>query len=150
MGLDMYLTARYFIFDDKQRKSVKAPLIPGLKGMKIEKIICEGVYWRKANHIHKWFVDNVQEGKDDCGEYYVSREKLKELLLLVNAVKKTQKNSGRPSAIAKNKLPTASGFFFGGTDYDEDYFRDLEETEKGIKKMLRMPKGWDFYYHASW
>ena len=24
--------------------------------------------WRKANAIHKWFVDNVQDGVDDCGD----------------------------------------------------------------------------------
>ena len=24
-------------------------------------------YWRKANQIHAWFVDNVQQGNDDCG-----------------------------------------------------------------------------------
>lgn len=36
-------------------------------------------YWRKANHIHKWFVDNVQEGEDDWKEYYVSINKLREL-----------------------------------------------------------------------
>lgn len=23
-------------------------------------------YWRKANQIHRWFVDNVQDGDDDC------------------------------------------------------------------------------------
>ena len=33
-------------------------------------------YWRKANQIHKWFVDNVQDGVDDCGEYKVTKEQL--------------------------------------------------------------------------
>jgi len=37
-------------------------------------------YWRKANQIHNWFVDNVQGGDDDCREYGVSIEHLKELL----------------------------------------------------------------------
>lgn len=36
-------------------------------------------YWRKANHIHKWFVDNVQDGEDDCKEYRVSIEQLHKL-----------------------------------------------------------------------
>lgn len=34
-------------------------------------VICRSIwkeigYWRKANHIHKWFVDCVQDGEDDC------------------------------------------------------------------------------------
>jgi hypothetical protein len=42
-------------------------------------VIEEVMYWRKANQIHKWFVDNVQDGVDDCKEYWVSEEKLQEL-----------------------------------------------------------------------
>ena len=26
-------------------------------------------YWRKSNQIHKWFVDNIQEGVDNCATY---------------------------------------------------------------------------------
>ena len=37
------------------------------------------LYWRKANAIHKWFVDNVQNGDDDCGDYEVYWEQLMEL-----------------------------------------------------------------------
>ena len=38
-------------------------------------------YWRKANAIHKWFVDNVQDGIDDC-DYHneVTKEILEDLL----------------------------------------------------------------------
>ena len=32
-------------------------------------------YWRKANQIHKWFVDNVQGGIDDCRPYPVSQSR---------------------------------------------------------------------------
>lgn len=27
----------------------------------------EAIYWRKFNAVHRWFVNNVQGGKDDCG-----------------------------------------------------------------------------------
>ena len=30
-----------------------------------EYAVCD---WRKANHIHQWFVQNVQDGNDDCGD----------------------------------------------------------------------------------
>lgn len=43
-------------------------------------------YWRKANAIHRWFVENVQNGEDDCRDYFVTKEQLTELLNLVNQV----------------------------------------------------------------
>ena len=39
----------------------------------------EVMYWRKANQIHKWFVENVQNFEDDCRMYEVSKPKLEEL-----------------------------------------------------------------------
>lgn len=33
------------------------------------KIIYEVAYWRKANHIHNWFVQNIQDGIDDLLDY---------------------------------------------------------------------------------
>lgn len=36
-------------------------------------------YWRKANHIHQWFVDKVQNGIDECEEHPVSLPHLRML-----------------------------------------------------------------------
>jgi len=49
-------------------------------------------------------------------------------------------------------LPTQSGFFFGGTEFDEWYFQNIAETKKIITKVL---KNTDFdkqviLYRASW
>jgi len=66
-------------------------------------------YWRKANHIHRWFVENVQGGDDDCEEYHVSEEDIKRLLELCNAV------AGNHD-LAKELLPCKEGFFFGSSD----------------------------------
>jgi hypothetical protein len=52
--------------------------------------------------------------------------------------------------LAEKLLPTASGFFFGGTEYDQWYFNDIEETIKIIDNALLMPKQWDFNYRSSW
>ena len=65
MGLDMYLTKRTWV------------------GLNYEHNRETG-YWRKANHIHQWFVENIQDGNDDCREYYVPRERLKELLEILS------------------------------------------------------------------
>ena len=83
MGSDMYLSKRTYVGKD-ERDGVKITGVAGIDPQKVAYIIEEAGYWRKANAIHGWFVDNVQDGMDDCKEYYVSREKLKELLGLVN------------------------------------------------------------------
>ena len=99
-------------------------------------------YWRKANQIHAWFVDNVQAGEDDCGDYYVSHEKLKELLDLVNeALRKRDPNLIKPRG----------GFFFGNTDIDEYYWHYIKETEALIGALLKKAdEKWEFYYRSSW
>lgn len=130
-------------------------------------------YWRKANAIHRWFVEHVQEGEDDCQEYYVSKEKLEELLETVNTViesselvegeiqngyafedgqKKPIMEKGKyikDPTVAKKLLPTTKGFFFGGTNYDQYYFEDLEATKKILETILK-EKNEDIYYQSSW
>lgn len=140
----------------------------------IEVVVHAG-YWRKANHIHKWFVDNVQDGKDECQREYVSREDLKKLRDVCKLVADASElvdgeitngytlsaDGGRNPiveqgkvianpAVAQELLPTTSGFFFGGTDYDEWYLRDVEHTIKVCEAALACPEDVDFYYHASW
>lgn len=100
-------------------------------------------YWRKANAVHQWFVDNCQNGEDDCRYAYVDREKLKELKALC------QKVLLQP-AMADEELPTQQGFFFGSYEYDEWYFEDMKKTVSIIDNCLDMPDDWEFYYHSSW
>ena len=103
----------------------------------------EVMYWRKSNQIHKWFVENVQDGVDNCAYYYVSMDDLKKLYDLINETLKT-KNS--------KKLPTQEGFFFGNTDIDEYYWHDLKETKQELKAILDNPdfENDSFLYHSSW
>lgn len=108
---------------------------------------CQVGYWRKANAIHKWFVDKCADGVDDCRPVYVSKENLQELLDLVN---ETLADPTKASAL----LPTQSGFFFGSTDYDEWYKQDLEYTRDLLKDVLDFMKDkdwrWSIIYEASW
>lgn len=145
MGLDMYLNAKRYLWHSEDELAKKiADNFPEIGDKRVKEISVEAAYWRKANSIHKWFVDNVQNGTDDCGNYEVSKEHLEALLALVEEVLANRKQ-------ASNKLPTASGFFFGKTDYDEWYFSDLESTRDMIKDCLDDKwKGWFFEYHSSW
>jgi hypothetical protein len=143
MGLDMYLRKKTLIREE-DRKSLK---IDGLKTpINPERIshITEKVgYWRKANAIHHWFVENVQEGEDDCGEYYVSFENLKKLYEIVSQV------LDNPTK-GMELLPTRSGFFFGSIEYGDDYVEDLKRTKTILESILQEdPEGTGYYYYQS-
>jgi len=152
MGLDMYLEARRFlwIFDDGTGRDAAVgkairDALPEMGDMRPKHVVAEAMYWRKANAIHAWFVRNCQDGKDECQHTYVERDKLEELRDTINRVLADR-------GLAGELLPTQSGFFFGGTDYDGWYWKDLERTSKELTRLLEDEnlKGWDFYYHSSW
>jgi hypothetical protein len=156
MGLDMYLSKKTYVKqwehkgEDNFNVEVtqKGEPVQHIKRERISYVVEEVGYWRKANQIHNWLVQNVQEGEDDCGEYDVHEEQLEELLELC---KKVLANN----ELAKELLPSQSGFFFGGTEYDEWYFKDLENTIEIIETLLseRNEDGYldgSIYYQSSW
>ena len=148
MGLDMYLTARRHISkwsdDDKPLQEAVNASIPDRGDMNAKTVVFEATYWRKANAIHKWFVDNVQDGKDDCESYYVSQDQLKELR---DVCKKVLADT----MLADSLLPPQSGFFFGSTAIDESYTDDLTYTVEQLDKLVGdQYKSWDFNYQSSW
>ena len=52
--------------------------------------------------------------------------------------------------LAEELLPTQSGFFFGGTEYDQWYVQGLDETINQIEPLLQEEGDGEFYYQASW
>ena len=156
MGLDMYLTGKRYISKhfnegDTERAEAIQKLFPELEGKQgrwgdaspVKEVQIEAGYWRKANQIHDWFVKNVQGGEDECRPHYVSRE---DLQTLKETCQEVLANRERAAEL----LPTASGFFFGGTDYDDWYFQDLEQTVRIIEDALELPSSWEFEYRSSW
>lgn len=111
--------------------------------------------WRKANAIHKWFVDTIQNGIDDCRYHReVTEDDLRELLDICHTVLLSCDDDGNitDTSVAEELLPSQSGFFFGSTAYDEWYVDDLKNTIAMIEKIL---KETDFdmyaiYYVSSW
>jgi len=150
MGLDMYLNGHLYLSEwDATRKpyydKVNEICGPLTGAMKVKILVTEAAYWRKANQIHQWFVDNVQGGQDNCREYYVDIDQLKEL---VDLCQKVLENKDQASEL----LPTVSGFFFGSTEYDEFYFEDIQNTIKMLTPYIEdeQYKKWSFYYTSSW
>jgi hypothetical protein len=152
MGLDMYLYKKNYIRQGEWYKpevvnevvvKTGGEVDNRIKSERVRYVVEEVGYWRKANQIHNWFVENVQNGNDNCGSYYVSRDKLEELLDLCKKVKVD-------NALAEAYLPSVSGFFFGGTEYDEWYFNDIDNTIKIIEECLEDKYADDFEYSSSW
>jgi len=156
MGLDMYLTAKRYLWSDKDKEIAKdindavgVECDPEKRfvgsSLMVKEVSIDAMYWRKANAIHGWFVENCQGGKDECQETYVDRAKLVELRDLCKAVVE------HPDVNITGLEPT-EGFFFGSTEKDDWYLQDLKNTVEGITNALEsLPENqYEFYYQASW
>ena len=171
MGLDMYLTISEYVSRTKRDDMsgdapVANPLFQELVNRRpswVDKSAHTGIsleypagYWRKANAIHNWFVQNVQDDRDECQKSYVSAEQLRELRDACEQVLWTQGDSrvGVQEKAEEVGLAPKAGFFFGSTDYDEYYLEDLRYTVKLINRMEAagvFDNAWvDIYYQASW
>lgn len=194
MGLDMYLErCKSVVFpyinkdieelkesekeDDKRLLEFLKPYIRKRgKYIQWDSISEEVAYWRKANQIHKWFVDNIQDGEDDCDAYEVSKEQLEELLGICKEIndsiilQKGKVVNGQKvedgkrvniyedgykianPEICEELLPTCSGFFFGGTEYNQWYMDDIQSTIEQLEKVIE-ETDWEtetVYYQSSW
>lgn len=188
MGLDMYLNRM-----DKDMWSFKDAYLPEIFKTKpdlyeaLKKYAYKSnystyymaeqvAYWRKANAIHNWFVENVQDGEDNCKDYIVQKENLTTLRDLCKTVIETAvmvpskvvcgyEYKDRRQApmltdgyVIVNKdeisdlLPTVDGFFFGGTGYDNYYMDDIKYTYATLSEIIDKTD-WDkqcVYYSSSW
>ena len=156
MGLDMYLEARKYVSkfanytteelsDDYMEVAKHFPAgsdeLGDFGGAEVK--ITVG-YWRKVNQIHNWIVENCADGVDECQPIPIHPSKLMELRAMVE---ETLENRDK----ATEYLPTTSGFFFGGTEYDEYYWHGLERTKLILDKAINLPEDdYSFTYQASW
>lgn len=151
MGLDMSLTRKKYVKNwshTPKEERFQGVAFKGNEAIELTKISYlefEAMYWRKSNAIHNWFVENVQEGADDCGRYYVPQSKLRELVLLAETL--LQKKDEEE---AKKLLPPVKGFFFGSQDIDEYYWEDLSDTRYKLLEELEANPDDEFYYSSSW
>lgn len=172
MGLDMYLKGTLYIGEQWEHQGVKKEVsitmkrgenteqisLPTTEEAPLSEMVFSLGYWRKANAIHNWFVQNVQEGEDDCGTYQVSMEEMETLLNLCKTILAEYEVTKDFSLCESVKeLQTKSGFFFGNTEYDEGYLYDLKDTVYILEKSIIIAKRYenssaDFYveYHSSW
>lgn len=136
MGLDMYLHKKVYQYrkpDGAFTSDTDALAFDDYGRSNGVYVVTQAAYWRKANQIHRWFVDNVCEGNDDCKPYYCGKDKIEELV-----------------GVCRKVLGVLDGTVFdvdkkviGDRGEDEDLhstkfdMADLEKTRSSIK-----------YYHV--
>ena len=153
MGLDMYLKKRVY-----QYRKADGTLTHDFKACKFDRfgrsngteVSTQAAYWRKANHIHKWFVENVCDGKDDCHEYYCDKDKLVELRGICIDILKTLQ--GQVITVPKGKVEDYKESFDGkeptevriDVDSISDWYDQLtyqhELTDRQSKKLAAVAK----------
>lgn len=133
MGLDMFLY---------KRVKVKEPQTEPREIM----------YWRKANQIRQWFVDNTEYNTEwNCVEHLVTKEQLTQLrddcLKVIEAHKKNKNHR-----ISRKLLPSSDGYFFGGTEYDRWYYDEVERTARELTEILRAVdfNTYEVFYYEWW
>lgn len=144
MGLDMYLEAKLHLPPYSTELAPVRQAIgqaigytpptekPGNDAtlMEITGVTVRVGYWRKFDPLHQWFVNNVQEGHDDCRPAYIAPDVLAELEEQLDQV-------------------SASEHFVneGDEPMSED---DIDYTLKIVVQAKKLQeRGWDIYYRAS-
>jgi hypothetical protein len=171
MGLDMYLSVREFIskteyYTDENGGYASKPnqkyedIVNAIDmfdtsefsgGGSVSVMTTVG-YWRKANAIHGWFVNNLAGGLDECQEIHVPRNALVDLLAACKAVMSVSVAESKQDVADEFGLNPTEGFFFGGYELDEYYDEDIKYTIKMIEYVLEntSPQKTEFVYQASW
>jgi hypothetical protein len=134
MGLDMYLQ-RVYKPTEQQFADAYDDKLTGV------------LYWRKVNSLHAYFVRTGKleaGGEQDVGYYVLNRNDLYHLVDLMDQILNNH-------SLAETLLPTQAGFFFGSTDYDDWYFKDLEDAKALVVAELEVAPDQDvWFYYASW
>lgn len=135
MGLDIYFNKR-----NKARKEI--------------------AYFRKVNFLVKYVDEVLGREVDNCRDVVLEKEDIEELVRRCGTVIDSLKNSKKKEVqyetgwcngettyatkkvftgtkVAEELLPTMNGFFFGSTDYDEDYLDNVKQVKEDMERILK-------------
>lgn len=152
MGLDMYLK-RGKREDVEKWREIPKSMFEELDRDQFDAVYPwkEVGYWRKANMIRQWFVEKCDYPvNEDCYEFELTKEDIENLL--DDCLKILNAEPSIRERLAEEIMPTASGFFFGGTEYDEYYYDYLHQTVDICREVLENTD-WDnevVIYYEWW
>lgn len=112
------------------------------------------MYWREANAIHKFIIDNCADGIDDGTPIQVTIDVLKNLFARCETILQSyiaDDGSLTDPLAASVLLPLDDGFVFA-SDYDKRYVDTLKETVKTLKPIVEHPELYTdpIIYESSW
>lgn len=141
MGLDMFLWRDIYIGADYPHNGVtgKIELFKNNEPVEIDVSKVAYVrevagYWRKCWTIHRWLVNNIQDGDDNCGTYYADTGIIENLVALCY-----EALGGDKEALEELNI----------TSMDEDIIYELNEAVSVLTKALEDDRG-ELYYSSSW
>lgn len=143
MGLDMYMVR----VDNKTCKPIKE----GDDIVSFDSKIEEVAYWRKKNMLHKFILEQTDADPSmNCTYVEVPYKVLCKFIVRANMILKAR--GGHRESLAKNFLPTQSGFFFGVTEYGKWYYECLKSIRADLREIIQST---DFtnqtlYYSCWW
>ena len=155
-----YYNERYFTFVEKARPIICRngydwmihPFVKGVLDLpELEELVKRQVeghyepydaYFRKVNFLFKYYED-----KGKMYDQYYAFTDAGDIDDLIDRCERVLKDHN----LAYDLLPTQSGFFFGGTDYDKWYFSDVKDCLKQMRKYRKLLKeGVTGYVIFSW
>lgn len=150
MGLDMYLEAKLHLPPYNTELAPVRHAIGQAIGytpptekpdndatlMEITGVTVRVGYWRKFDPLHQWFVNNVQEGHDDCRPAYIPPDVLAALEDQLDQVSDDPESASEHFVIEGDEPMSES---------EIDYTLKIVVQAKKLQE-----RGWDIYYRASW
>ena len=168
MGLDMYFSRRTYVSSFKSTRDADGNWgVRDVNNMElkfddadlshinlqnvryIEELFGE---FRKFNALHAYVVDNFGGGKDECQIIYLDIDNLIQIHEMLSLVKESLSIGDK--VIASQTLPPSEGFFFGSTEIDEWYEKDVNEAVEVFGKIIEehsiVGHNASYSYQASW
>lgn len=86
--------------------------------------------FRKRNWLIPFVEKAIGSEVENCERYGLSKETMLDLLERIDKVLEDH-------SLAEELLPTRSGFFYGHTEYDEWYFKDLQDAKEKLEEDVK-------------
>jgi hypothetical protein len=152
MGLDSYLYKKTYV-QNWENNSPDSKIKPE----RISYIVEDVGYWRKFNALHNYIVENFADGRDDYQHIGLTEGGLRNILDTLKQAKyilDSDASDEEKSDKLSDVFPTAEGFFFGSTDYEDYYAECVDNAILLLSDLIDECDddnySYSFYYQASW
>lgn len=92
--------------------------------------------WRKHNFLVPWAESLSDRGVENCVPIVLELGDLKNLYASCKKILTAHDNGENWEQVAEEELPTQSGFFFGSTDYDSYYLKDIAHVYNDLQVVF--------------